>query len=337
MTAPADTDPPADAEKELVTKVEELVKKYLSNPESFEFDINKLHLRIHIKGPAWAGIVDKTVAKFLLDLDKKLTDELAKHGIELPETPHGIIALRVEEGSLDAFLQYAKGIFQEVRKMKPKDQLFIAGVVLGIAGFWQLPDIIEKINAPEEARIESGERIELVKSVAKIAENSRELEAPLRALVAKMSKEDTISLPGHRGEMKKKEARGVLIKGTRSKPQTFYIDGRYIVEELSTKTKDWEIGLRWGDVAFKAKLMITAQEIEELMDSYQLAHASGSSIAPDFQVTAEINAKGVQSATIIGVGDQRENSQTLGEVFATFEAAQEEEAADTEEPMPGQD
>lgn len=317
MTAPADTS--TDIENDdLVVKVQSLVHEYLLDPSKFEFDIGALNLRIHIKGPAWAGIVDKTVAKFLLDLDKKLTDELIKHGIELPATPHGIIALKVEDGSLDAFLQYAKGIFQEVRKMKPKDQLFIAGVVLGVAGFWQLPDIIEKWNAPAEAKIESDERVALVKAVASIADNSRELEAPLRALVSKMSEEDKISLPGHRSEMEKKDAKEVLVKGTRSKLQTFYIDGRYIVEELATKTKDWEIGLRWGDVVFRAKLMITSEEIDELMNSYQAAHASGDNIAPDFQVTAEINAKGVQSATVIGVGEARGNSKTLGEIFESF-------------------
>lgn len=308
---------------ELTSQIEALFKSYLESPSNFNFDLSALQLRIHIKGSAWAGIVDKPLAKFLIDLDKTLSDKLAEHGIQIPETPHGLVALKVEDGSLDAVLQYSKGIIQEVRKLKPKDQIFLAVVIFGALGIWQAPDIIEKLNEDKIAQIESVERVNLVKAASSAQAMSRDLEAPLRALVNRMNDSDVIQLPGRSDMVPKKEAKKLLVKGHRSKPEQFYIDGCYIVEELSTKEpNEWEIGLVWGGIHFKAKLMLNSSQVEELMSSYHLAHASGSNIAPDFQITAKINAKGVQSATVIGMGDQRKDSKTIGEVLESFKKSE---------------
>lgn len=317
-----------EAEPTLVqTQLNNIIDAYLAG-EEIEADIAKLDFRIYITGTSWAGIVDRPLAKFLLDLDKKLTDELLKHGIDLPRTPHGLVALRVEDGSLDAILQYAKGILPAVKKMKTRDQVFIYIVLATSLGFVMGGDLIEKFQGASVRKIEADERVQMIEAVGKVIEAARDLQQPTRSLVNNLNEEDKITLPGQPEPLSKKAAKEVLIKGTRSKPSQFYIDGNYIVQELTTKTPgEWEIGLQWGEETFRAKLMLSAEDITELMDSFQLAHLSGSNIAPDLQVTAMINDKGVQSATVIGMGDRRDKAMTLGEVYAKLaepESAEEE-------------
>ncbi|TDU64145.1 hypothetical protein EI77_04329 [Prosthecobacter fusiformis] len=302
-------------------QINNLIDTYLAG-EQFEPDISKLGLRIYIQGDSWAGVVDKPLAKFLLDLDKKLSDELAKLGIELPNTPHGLVALKVDDGSLDAVLQYAKGILQAVTKMKLRDQLFIYLTAATALGFVMGPEIIEKIQAAPIREIEAREKVQLIEAVGKVIEATRDLQQPARGLVNSMKENDRITLPGQTGALTKKEAKDILVKSTRSKPKQYYIDGNYIVEELSTKKPgEWEIGLKWGDQTFRAKMLLSSKEVDDLMDSFQLAHLSGSNIAPDLQVTAMINAKGVYSASVVGLGDRRKGSNTLGEVYAEIEEA----------------
>ncbi len=313
----------AEEAPELEPTIAGIIDAYLDASTGFEIDISKLQLRVYLRGPSWSGIVDRPLAKFLLDLDKKITDELAVHGIELPITQHGFVALKIKEGSMDAVLQYAKGIMQEVRKLKPQQQVFILAVLLTALGLPLASGIIDKLEAPQIARIASSERVALVEAVAKVVEASRtrELQQPIRSLVNQMKTDDEIILPGQATPLKRHEAKDSFTKASRAKPETFYIDSRYIVEGLTTKTPDdWEITLKWGEVTFKAKLMVSSPEITELMESFQLAHASGSNIAPDFQVTASINAKGIQSATVVGLGDQRKNSVTIGDAFGKLRA-----------------
>lgn len=305
-------------EKELLTtSVHRMIDQYLVDPDNFELDLNALDLRIKLKGEKWGGVVDKPVARFLLDLDKRLYQELAKVGIELPPSKHGVVALRIEEGSMEAFLEYAKGILSEFRKMKPATQILVLVTILGIFGLTMGPDIIEKLEEKgiEEAR--SKERVELVKAVAAISQNTRDLQQPVRTLVDTMAKEDQIILPGAAAPMKKDEVKKALVKATRSKVISYYVDFPYIVEELSTKNPgEWEIVLAFGDTSFRAKMQITEDEISELLAKFHEAHKNGTDIAPDLQVTAEINDKGVRGAFVVGLGEPRERTVKLSEALA---------------------
>jgi hypothetical protein len=59
--------------------------------------------------------------------------------------------------------------------------------------------------------------VELVKAVAAISQNTRDLQQPVRTLVDTMAKDDQIILPGAADPMKKDEVKKALVKATRSK------------------------------------------------------------------------------------------------------------------------
>jgi hypothetical protein len=329
----------AEIPENLKTVIEHTVRGYLKGGERFDLDVGDLHLRINIKGPAWEGIVDRTLGKFVVDLDKAVTDELKKHGLDFTESPHGLVALQVDDGSLEACLKFAKDFLPKWKQMKPAEKVLLVVALLAALGTWQSPEIIEQLQKAKVAQVEAAKDVQIaeatakgneavIEAVVKVIDSTRELQSPIRGLVKNLEPEDRISLPGHEKPLKKEEVKEVLVKGTRSKSSKFFIDGRYIVEGLTTKDPgQWEIVLVWGEVTFKAKLELTDAQVSQLMASFRQAHQSGTNIAPDLQVTAEINANGIQSALVIGIGDRRQDSMTLGEVMQRIKDGGERTAA----------
>lgn len=280
----------------------------------YSFDLSTLKLKIKLSGPRWAGIVDKPLAKFLLELDKVVQSELNRMGVHVPDGDHGLVALKIEDGSMEAFLQYSKGIFQEIRKMTLKQQLLISVTILTAIGLPVAPSIISALNEPGIAATESEERVNLIKSVGEVLEKTYVIQKPVRGLIGDMDGRDRLELPGAPEPMKKEQAKAALAKASKSeKPDTYHIDGRYIVQELLTKDpENWVIGLNFGTVSFRAKILLTHEQVSSLMADFQAAHAKGTEIAPDFQVTATIDAQGnIKKATVVGMGEPRDEAVKL--------------------------
>ena len=299
-------------------EIRSAIEAFTQGSSDYTFDLSSLELKIKLSGPKWAGIVDKPIAKFLLDLDKIVQSELARFGVVIPETAHGLVALKIEDGSLEAFLQYSKGILQEIQKMKTWQQFLLSAVILTAIGLPVAPSIISAFNEVKLAQIESEEKTQLIKAVGEVIEKTYAIQAPVRRLVANMDVNDTVQLPGVDEPVKKDVAKEALMQATKSqKSDVYFIDHRYIVQELLTKEpENWVIGLRFGDVSFRAKILLTHDQVNALMADFQAAHAQGSEIAPDLQVTATIDSTGkIKKASLVGIGEPRENSVKLSEAL----------------------
>ena len=289
----------------------------LKGDDNYDIDISGFNIRLNIKGAAWSGAVGKPLAKFILDLDKKIEDEMRKLGVSIPDSEHGIIALEVTHGSSDGWFKYTEGILKTWNKVKTKDKILLLTAILLALGVWKSTDIITAVNAPEIERIKSAEKTEFVKSVTSLADSNRELQQPLRSLLSKLDEKDTVRLPVTGNHVSKENAKETLEKGSRVKPVSQYIDGRYIVLDLKTrKPNEWQITLKFGDVIFPAKLELSHEDVSSLLAQFTAAHEKGSEIAPDLQVTAMVSEKGVKSATVIGLGIPRDKSMRLSQALA---------------------
>lgn len=289
----------------------------LKGDDNYDIDISGFNIRLNIKGAAWSGAVGKPLAKFILDLDKKIEDEMRKLGVLVPESEHGFIALEVTHGSSDVWFKYTEGILKTWNKVKTKDKIILLTALLIALGVWKATDIINAVNAPEMERIKSAEKTEFVKSVISLADSNRELQQPLRSLLSKLDEKDTVRLPVTEDHVSKEDAKETLEKGSRVKPVSQYIDGRYIVLDLKTrKPNEWQITLKFGDVIFPAKLELSHEDVSSLLAQFTAAHEKGSEIAPDLQVTAMVSEKGVKSATVIGLGAPRDKSMRLSQALA---------------------
>lgn len=309
--------------EEIEQQINVAVAAFLEGSAVTDFDPALIKLDFKVKGKAWHGVVDKAVAQFLLDLDLVVTRKFEEFGINLEPTKHGVISLRIEEGSLEVFFQYGEKILKQIRQMSTKDKLLASAILLTIFGFPAASDIVEKITAPiaesieaerdiEMEKIRSEERERMIDRLARVTESALELQKPVRGLVAKMESGDTIILPGRVDEMDRHEAKKTLDKYKRQKPKTYYIDQVYIIEELLTKNSEkWYLSLRYGDVSFRAEIQLSEEELQKLLEGYESAHKINDPITAGLHVTAEINAKGVKTALVVGVGSPRVDNKGL--------------------------
>lgn len=312
--------------QEDLKRVNEAIKKalqgYLDSDGSFNLDIADLNLKIYLQGPKWTGRVDRPVAQFLLDLDKRLNEELENLGVELPESQHGLVALRIESGSLQAFLEYAPQVYEHIQALAGPQKVAIFATVLTSFGLLRTVRSHLK-NSNEDAEVVDTE-VHQARSreimLDRLEASAPQLQQPLKKLIGAMDKGDAIILPGESSPIKKEDAKKVLdiVKPEAPKANSYYIDQHYIIENLETKPdKVWRISLRYGDLSFKAKLLIRQEEISDLLARYREAHAQGRSISADLQVVAEIDSKGVKSTTaaVVGVGKPRPKSAKLSEAL----------------------
>jgi hypothetical protein len=324
-------DPSKDVEtiKEAIRRA---VEAMLEGNNDFQLDLGSLNLNLNIKGSNWGGIVDKPVAKFLVDFDNRIQTETRKLGYELPRNTHGVVALEIKEGSWEALLKFSKEFIKIQNQMTPQARIILFSAILVGIGVWRGPDFVNAINAPAlekvkgdaqtEAEKAKGEaQAKLLEGVAKVVASSRELQAPLRNhLIGSMTEEDTIRLPDTDERVNKKMAQASFGKTERSKPQTFYIDHVYTILSINMRKTPWEVTLNYADVTFNAKLDISTEDARKLWEDFQTAHSRRSVLAPNLQVTARVNQKcEIVGAHVIGIGDPRDSSRKLSDVLASGE------------------
>ena len=301
--------------KELAQKIEETILKFVDDPSDFTFDLDKWKLEIRIKGPKWKGVVDKPIANFVLDLDQRLTAELKRQGVILPKSDHGIVAMRVDKGSTLAFFEGVPETINAIKGLPPQQQMLVFIAILFAAGIWGTKEIIESIQRTRREKITSDERVKVIEAFTK-RETLLELQAPLRTFVNKMDDSDSITLPATDEALSKKRLKEEFQKSSRSKPRTFYIDGAYTVEAITTKDPDhWKISVKYGTFGFVAELNLSEDDVQSLLVNFQEAHKKNTRIAPYLHVTADISEKGIQKATVVGLGKKRPTSVTLGDAF----------------------
>lgn len=302
--------------------LEAIFNKALEGPfmhgSSFEFDPEKIQARLVIKGASWKGYVDLAIANFILDLDRTLRSVLAESGIEVPDSPRGIVVLEVRDGSTDARLKFSEAILKQWSKMKPTDKMFLVAAILGGIMAWRLPESITSWKAPELERARYEHVVKMQESLVKIMEAEPVIQKPLKGLVKKLDENDTVQLPTADHAVKRDNVIAMFSPATRTPSDNYLIDEAYIVEEITTRRPGkWHVGLKYGNISFRAELLLSNQQIETLLAAVQEAHARRSDIAPDFQVTARVNAKGVREAKVVGLGPKRADSVGLAAALAS--------------------
>ena len=70
---------------EVMRGISDAMESYFKGEGEFRLDLQDVKLRIYLDGPKWHGVVDKPVADFLIDLEKKLRLEFEKLEIKLPK------------------------------------------------------------------------------------------------------------------------------------------------------------------------------------------------------------------------------------------------------------
>lgn len=319
------------AEAQIIEILNDLAESHFGDELSFDFNTivdDKLSFRV--VGESWNGMVNKTVAKFVINAEERIKDLCVKEGIDYPKTKHGLIQIEVKEGSLLAFVKIEK-ILEAAAKngMTPEQLITLVMAVAVITGLFTASKIIEKLNEVrsikakgeievekekaevEKEKIRADERLKMVEILRPVANSERALETPLRGIIEKMEPADRISIGG--GEkLTKVEAKRSLSKATRAKPEFHQIDHVYFIENFKTEEgRGWSVKLKYGDVAFVATWGLDHEDEDKFLANYS-SSKDRSKVNLALHVNAKILRGKVSEAELVGLGNPREDAVKLG-------------------------
>lgn len=324
---------------EVMVAISDAMEAYFKGDGAFNLDLEKVRLRIYLKGPKWLGVVDRPVAEFVLQLEKQLTIEIEKLGIKLPKWERGMIALEVDEGSWEGLLGYSLEAIAYFKTLAVANQTTVVGVVVAAVG--ALSSIRRRIDetTPQESQkardlateldqqdafteIETDhateapppevspvglkeiepEKVEALERLTMIQADSHQLQRPIRTLLGHMEATDTVVLPAESGPLKLAGAIETLeraARASRKKRLTYYVDHPYIVENLNTENAN-----KWKvKIRFGTKSFPANVSLSDT-DLPKLLKAYNDAfgkgqVVCDLQVTAEFDAKGEPKAAIV--------------------------------------
>lgn len=327
---------------EVIDAIAKAMDAYFKGNGDFELDLEKVKLRIYLKGPKWLGVVDKPVADFLIKLEKQLSAEIEKLGIKLPKWERGLLSLKVDDGSWEGLLSYSTEAVAYFKTLAAANQTVVAGVVMAAVG--ALSTIRRRIDetTPLEAQkiadlntdldqqdhqktveapsVMDIEKAGVMKQLDEIQADSPKLQKPIRDLLGLMKDEDVVILPTETEPVKRAEAIKTLEKSTRAartKKPTYYVDHPYIVEFLDSSVPGkWKVKIRFGTKSFRAGVALAESDLARLFNAYNTSGGKTDVVCP-LQVTSEFDAKGEPSASmVVGWGEPRKSSVKLSEAMS---------------------
>ncbi len=85
---------------------------------------------------------------------------------------------------------------------------------------------------------------------------------------------------------------------------------------------DWR---GFGSQSFRASVVLNKEDMASLLTSFRDAHAAGKQITPKLQVTAKITEKGISSAEVVGIGEPRKGTLSIGKAMSDAKKPKAEE------------
>lgn len=257
---------------EVMRGISDAMESYFKGEGEFRLDLQDVKLRIYLDGPKWHGVVDKPVADFLIDLEKKLRLEFEKLEIKLPKWERGLIALEVDDGSWDALLGYTQEAVDFFKTLTPSYQTVAAGAVMATVGAWASvrrriqeavspveiqkakdlatareqqealgdvsPALDEAGSRENEGSALSEDKIEALAKLETIQDDSLELQRPIKTLLGLMTEGDVVTLPAEDEALEYTAAIQTLEKKNARPPKqkrpTYYVDQHYVVNALNS-------------------------------------------------------------------------------------------------------
>jgi hypothetical protein len=300
------------------------IGNYLKGEGEFDLDIEKIKLKLYIRGPKWRGVVDKPVAEFLLALDRKLEEEFENLGISLPKFERGIVAIGVQEGSFDGFLMVVPETAEYLMQLAAAQKVIVVATVMTALGAWKV--LRKSVPSDGMSLVEAqrfADQAVTLKQINSIEENQAKIEKPFKDFLKKATDpQDQVMTPAGTEPVLVADAVKDLPKGRRApavRGDIHYVDGSYAIEALnSPRDKPWSVRLRYGiDLKFAARLDLPQEAMSSLLREYEEAKKLDREVAPSLQVTAQFSpGNKIKGAFVSGLGDPRGGTLKMSEAMA---------------------
>lgn len=294
-----------------------------------ELDIGQaLDFKITIKGSQWDGSIDYRLAGYITKAQRALDDLVKELDLDLAKEDRPIIKFRINEGSLELLVKITEAAAKLFENMEGRHKAYVATVLImaitGGFGYHEFLEYKDKQAARvhelqmEEKKNESAIKQQemLVGVVEDLIVKIPAYQAPARALVNMMDKDDTIESSIDNVTFSKKEIKKRYKTKSKFKAETVYIDDTYTITAI--KIKAGKITIEKGSLTYDCQSSLSDIEADNLFSRVKSAHAKGEGFELELKITAEYfkGSNTLQNLIIYEIGPARNGAKSIDTLLA---------------------
>jgi len=265
---------------------------------------------IKVSGQNWDQYIDWRLAKLITEFQNSINRALKEANIDLTkeEEQKTTVKFRISKGS--SLVEINCGdLFKVVADHMTGGQLtaVIIAAILVTGGVLT----VRRIMARREK--ESDERTK--RELAKVIENVAQYEKPIRGLLSRMDKEDTVEISPTDRKLNRSELRAEYPGKSKYRAENVYIDGVYTV--VAIKLDEGTLAVEKEGHRFDCHSSLSREASEELFSKVQEAHSKGKGFDLPLKITAEYyqGSKQLKKQNIYEIGEPRIGTRTLVELL----------------------
>lgn len=265
---------------------------------------------IRISGPNWDQYIDWRLAKLITDFQSSINKALEEADIDLSkdEQQKTIVKFKISEGS--SLVEINCGdLLKLVAEHMTGGQLtaVIITAILVTGGVLTVRRLM--------ARQEKAEDEKTKRELAKVIENVAQYEKPMRGLLHRMDKEDTVEISPTDRKLNRSELVAEYPGKSKFRAERVYIDGVYTV--VTIKLDAGTLTVEKEGHRFDCQSSLSQEESEELFSKVQEAYAKGKGFDIPLKITAEYfqGSKQIKEQNIYEIGEPRKGAKTLTELL----------------------
>lgn len=283
---------------------------------------------IKVCGDTWDDAIDYRTANFILDLQKAINHLYTEiHGDIIPLRNLSklvTVKVKVEKGSLTYNIDLAKVIGKMVGNMTGPETLIFTGIFAGtVIAAYTVKKVIERKKEVELKAKEADKDVKVIEQMTSTINKAldvierKDVQAPVRKLIAKMDEGDTIALPNEepiRADVAKKR----YPRRPRAKNLSGLFDTTYTIDNINLAKSPPEFTICHGSLYFEAAAELGDDDIRQITRDLETAMKNGVDFTIRLNVFIVYNEHKIISASIQGAGAPRENSQDINELLQLF-------------------
>lgn len=298
-----------------VTNYEELLEyTYECLDKTKEAELLKLDgdfkYSITISGRNWDQYIDWRLAKLITDFQNSINKALKEAQLELSEEEQQKTTVKFKVSKGSSVVEINCGDLFEVLAAHMTGGEITAVAIAAILVTGGVLTVRRIMARQEKAEDEKTKR-----ELAKVIENVAQYERPMRGLLHRMDKEDTIKISPTEKTFTRPELITEYPGKSKFRAEPVYIDGVYTV--VTIKLDAATITVEKEGHRFDCQSSLSHDELKELFSKVQDAYAKGKGFEIPLKITAEYfqGSKQIKKQIIFEIGEPRKGTKTLTELL----------------------
>ncbi len=293
-------------------ELQDYIEKFLKTseiPGKVEID-GDFKFTIRIYGESWGKYIDWRLATFITDFQKSVNKMLKESGLEWEKEESTWVRFNIQEGSSILEVDW-NSILELMASRMTDQQLFtISLTAIGVlGGLYSVKQLLEHLNKREDEKTKR----ELGEVIKTLLPN----EKPIRKLVNKLDKKDSIQLPGSEEPCSKDRVKlKYPPKRHKGEKINVYLDGLYTI--VGVKLDDGVVVVEQGIHCLKCLSSLSPEEKEELLAPVPEAYDALQGYEVNLKITALYDPvkKQITKPIIYGMGKPRKGAKDINTLLS---------------------